>query len=596
VPLGRTRPDERPRGRTRPDEPLPRERTVSAVIYARLRATDPGRWRAAATAWRQWAATAGRWVAEIGAHAARLPGMWTGLAATAATTRILRLRDGLVHFRLLCWEADQALSEFAAALTRARALLARALDTATRAGLSVGDDGTVHAPGAADHSGGRPSAAAEHPGGRPGAAAPAGPHTATAQAAALHHVAADLTAALRLAATADMAAAGRLAELTAAPLLAATADAAAAGRLGGLTATEGSVPPVGPLPPPGAVPAEISRWWDALSPAQRRELVVTEPAWLGARDGIPAAYRDLANRLLLDRHRAGLDRELAAADGRERRRLEDLREGLDDLAERLARGDGPRGYLLGLEFAGEGRAVVTLGDPDRAEHVLTHVPGMTADLASHRHELARAEAVAVRAGELTPAASTSAVMWLGYDAPDFLDEAAGQSRADAGAAGLRRFQDGLRAAHETGAAHLTVLGHSYGSLVVGSAAAAPGLQADDVVFVGSPGVGVDAARDLAVPPERVWATTSGSDAVQYAAVSAGSLLEDLALARIPVVGPAIAFARPEDDLWHGRNPADPSFGARVFASQPGAGHTGYWSPGGPALDALAGITVGRCPS
>jgi hypothetical protein len=534
---------------------------VTAVTYARLRATDPGRWRAAAMAWRQWAAAAGRWAAEIGAHAARLPDVWTGLAATAATARIRRLRRGLDRFRLLCWEADQALSEFAAALARARALLARAADTATRAGLSIGDDGTVHGP--AGHA---------HPGGR--GPDPAGRHETTRVAADL---AADLAAALRVAAVADTAAAARLASLTAA------GDSV-------------PPPPVGPLPPPTAAPAEVRRWWDGLSPAQRRWLVVTEPAWLGPRDGIPAAYRDLANRLLLDRHRADLDRAVAAADGRERSRLEHLRDGLDELEQRLAHGDGPRGYLLDLGFAEEGRAVVALGDPDRAEHVLTHVPGMTAGLASYRHELARAEGVAVRAGELSPASSTSAVLWLGYDAPDFLDEAAGRSRADAGAAGLRRFQDGLRAAHETGAAHLTVLGHSYGSLVVGSAAAAPGLQADDVVFVGSPGVGVDAVRDLAVPPERVWATTSGSDAVQYAAVSARSLLEDLAVARIPVAGPAIAFARPEDELWHGRNPADPAFGARVFASQPGAGHTGYWEPGGPALDALAGITVGRCPS
>ena len=53
-----------------------------------------------------------------------------------------------------------------------------------------------------------------------------------------------------------------------------------------------------------------------------------------------------------------------------------------------------------------------------------------------------------------------------------------------------------------------------------------------------------------------------------------------------------AFLPPEDELWHGRNPSDASFGARVFRSQPGAGHSGYWDPGHPALDALAAITVG----
>ena len=55
----------------------------------------------------------------------------------------------------------------------------------------------------------------------------------------------------------------------------------------------------------------------------------------------------------------------------------------------------------------------------------------------------------------------------------------------------------------------------------------------------------------------------------------------------------LAFGRPEDDLWHGHNPADPAFGARVFATQADAGHLGYWEPGRPALDALTDITVGR---
>jgi hypothetical protein len=62
-------------------------------------------------------------------------------------------------------------------------------------------------------------------------------------------------------------------------------------------------PPTG-LPPCTATPAEVGRWWDALTAEQRRWLVATEPGWLGPLDGVPAAYRDLANRLLLDERRA----------------------------------------------------------------------------------------------------------------------------------------------------------------------------------------------------------------------------------------------------------------------------------------------------
>jgi len=141
-----------------------------------------------------------------------------------------------------------------------------------------------------------------------------------------------------------------------------------------------------------------------------------------------------------------------------------------------------------------------------------------------------------------------------------------------------------------------VLGHSYGSLVVGSAAATPGLAADGLVFVGSPGVGVDSVHELQVPADRVWSTTSRTDVIQYAPVAPSSVVEDMVLSRlVPGAGALLAFGTPEDELWHGRNPSDPAFGARVFAGQADAGHLGYWEPGRPALDALATIALGGEP-
>jgi Alpha/beta hydrolase len=512
---------------------------VTVTTYAQLRVTDPLRWRTAALAWRAWAALAGRWSAEFGPLAGRLKSAWSGVAATAALARLGGLRRVLNLFRLLCWQADQALSEFAAALARARALLTRAMATAKRSGLVIDDDGRVR---------GRPA----------------------------EEVTSDLSAALTVATAADVSATARLGEVA--------TTAAAAG-----------VPPPPPtvLPPCSATPAEVHRWWETLTPEQRRWLVATEPGWLGPLDGVPAAYRDLANRLLLDERRAALDDAAGRAHGSERRRVHGLQDGLGALADRLATGSGPRAYLLRLDLAGEGRAVVAIGDPDSAANVVTHVPGMTADLASYQRELARAERVAVRAAELGPATATSAVMWLDYDAPDFVDEAASASRADAGVAGLRRFQDGLRATHDGGSAHQTVLGHSYGSLVVGKAAASPGFEADSVVFVGSPGVGVDSAADLHVPAGQVWSTTSRDDVIQYLPVAPRGMLGDLVTsALMPAIGPAIAFGRPGDDLWFGRNPSDPGFGAHVFASQPHAGHLGYWDPGRPALDRITEIALG----
>jgi hypothetical protein len=379
------------------------------------------------------------------------------------------------------------------------------------------------------------------------------------------------------------------------------ADAAAARRLAELTAVAvestaaewGALPSVA-LPGCGATPEEVRRWWEALTASERRRVMATEPAAAGALDGVPAAFRDLANRLLLEDGRAAVDRAIDGAQGSELRRLRGVRSGLDVLADRLADPDGPRAYLLRLDLAGEGRAVVALGDPDRADNVLTHVPGMTADLASLDGELIRAARVADRAGHLAPEESTSAVLWLDYDAPDFLHEAAGARLAEEGAQTLRRFQDGLRVTHDGvgGSGHRTVLGHSYGSLVVGTAAAEAGLAADSVVFVGSPGVGVDSVAELRSAVGQVWSTTSGSDVIRYVG-SPGGLIRDAAVAHaVPAIGAALAFGRPETELWHGHDPSDPPFGARVFAASPDAGHLGYWERGRPGLDALANITLG----
>ena len=633
---------------------------MTAAVYARLRVADPGRWRALALSWRRWATQAGRLAADLTTDLVRLGAAWSGAAASAAAARVTALHRRLVVFRVLCWQVDQAAAAFAAALTRARHLLSRALSAAHRAGLTIDDEGTVRAAGPRPFALPLPNDAAGHPASAtPGAygslalpatsstpgmpssfSTPGAPSTSTpgvpstsmpgarsafstpgapstfstpgapsvfstpgvptgfpapgspaahadaVRRAAASAVAADLAAAVAVAARADEAAAERLTQIE--------ASAEVLTRIEAARVPAGSAGPAGvSMPSCGASPAEVRRWWAGLDPGERLWLLATEPAWLAPLDGIPAADRDAANRLLLDERRAEVDRALAAAGRGERERLRAVRRGLDALADRLAGDEGERAYLLRLDPSEEGRVVLALGDPDRADNVVTHVPGMTADLASFGGELTRAERVAGRATELGPAAATSAVLWLDYDAPDFVDEAASARQAEAGAPALRHFQEGLRATHDGPTARQTVIGHSYGSLVVGKAAAVAGLPADNVVFVGSPGVGVDSAARLAVPPGHVWSTTSSSDIIQYAAVAPSSLIRDVQLAGpLPVVGPLLAFGHPERDLWFGHNPSDPSFGAHLFPSDPHAGHLGYWDKGSPSLDALAAITLG----
>ncbi|WDZ85294.1 alpha/beta hydrolase [Micromonospora cathayae] len=562
--------------------------------YARLWATDPAAWERAGTAWRGLDAVVGRRVAGLTAGAGRLRAAWDGPAAGAAGGRLTALRAELASVAPALIEVEQILAEFAGRLRLARARLAGAVDRADAAGLLVDRAGRVALPPAPSGPTGVPPTApgptvparARGPAGSgPAGAGPAGPAGVVAgQAAEAARLSGEIAAALALVAAADREASARLGELT------------TAARTGWTT------PPPGYRPPVGAAPELVRRWWAELTPAQRRWLVGHEPALVGRLDGLPATARDQANRLLLDAHRERLlaerrellrrvpagPAELAAV-----ARVDARLAGLAALSDRLAApaADGaPRAYLIGLDPTGDGRAVVALGNPDRADRVLTYVPGMTADLADAGGELGRAARVAARCAALEPGREVSAVLWLDYDAPDFVHEAYRARQAEDAAAGLHRFQEGLRAAHEGPAARQTVLGHSYGSLVVGTAAREHGLAADALVFVGSPGVGVDHAADLRLPPGQVWASTAGDDVI-------GLVRPPVELAGRAAVGGVLPWlagevvGRPDDDLWFGRDPSDPSFGGRTFPSGR-YGHTGYWDPANPSLDGMARIVLG----
>jgi pimeloyl-ACP methyl ester carboxylesterase len=208
--------------------------------------------------------------------------------------------------------------------------------------------------------------------------------------------------------------------------------------------------------------------------------------------------------------------------------------------------------------------------------------------------LRRVDAVAARAAELGPTHRVSSVLWLGYDAPDGLD-AALPHVAHRTEAALDSFADGLRATHVGERSHNTVLGHSYGSLVAGVTARDRGLDADELVFVGSPGVGVDRAAHLhGVPSGHVWASAAANDPVQRFAPGLGQFAHDaLTNLRRPFTA-YFGDAVPDVLLWHGRNPAVEGFGSRVFAADPTGAHSGYWQ--GLALDGIARITLGAYPA
>jgi hypothetical protein len=190
-------------------------------------------------------------------------------------------------------------------------------------------------------------------------------------------------------------------------------------------------------------------------------------------------------------------------------------------------------------------------------------------------------------------------MWLGYDPPDGLDgalrRAAMTARDD-----LRDFQDGLVATHQGVLHQQTVIGHSYGSLVVGLAERDGKLAANDLVALGSPGMGVDRAAELRDPSE-VWSSTARNDVIKLTP-SLGEVAISVPLGPLSLLaGSAVdAVLQQNSDLWHGVDPASAQFGARVFESTPGRdpldAHASYFDTDNPSLQAMAElVTSGVIP-
>ncbi|MFF7497186.1 alpha/beta hydrolase [Streptomyces rubiginosohelvolus] len=322
--------------------------------------------------------------------------------------------------------------------------------------------------------------------------------------------------------------------------------------------------------PHDASPAERKAWWAGLTDEQREEYLAVYPDRIGNLDGIPALVRDAANRdnlQLLMGKLEGRDDDDSAT------KLAALRE-IDRQLRAGPKAGEPPMYLLGIGDQGNGRAIVSYGNPDTARNVAAYVPGLNTSLDKEFAEgdLKRAQDLSIAANQ--HGAPAAAITWLGYDAPQSPDglgslSVAVSGKADEGGLAFREFMIGIEVANENENPHMTAIGHSYGSRTVGAATqhegGIPGL--DDIVFVGSPGVGVDSAAELGVGQDHVFVGAAANDVVtklpsrEQSAIGGAELLFG---------GPAAAYVageladRNDDDLWFGKDPASAAFGARRF--------------------------------
>ncbi|MFE3879397.1 alpha/beta hydrolase [Kitasatospora sp. NPDC059146] len=346
------------------------------------------------------------------------------------------------------------------------------------------------------------------------------------------------------------------------------------------------------MPLKGAPATEVNSWWKGLGPQGQQWFLSHHPEVLGNLDGIPAEVRDQVNRDQLDHLMKDIrDKKPGELNSGEKHFLA-LYGPID---KRLSENTGkePPIYLLGLGSEGQGRAILSYGNPDTATDISAYVPGITTTMASlgpgendgtneaeNGLNLYRAASGKARAGH-----SVASVVWLGYDSPGMDFGAASTKAGKDGAPAYANFLSGVRASHEgTQPPHVTAVGHSYGSYLVGQAtrlATQPGshyVPPDDVVFIGSPGVGVDKAADLRMPAGHVWVGAAANDVVTHAPSK---------------------FSLDPDERWYGRDPSSKHFGANRFTvddwsrGNPVDAHTKYLNGrGGPSLDNIAAVVTG----
>ncbi|MGW7092658.1 alpha/beta hydrolase [Streptomyces sp. NPDC054874] len=504
-----------------------------------------------------------------------LPGLHNtqkGEAVDAAVGRLRRLGTNFQYIYTECGLLRTTLNSLAHEIRAQQRVLQGALDDAAALRFTVHADGSVTYPAAGEGLvDGKPLAGGTASGvPNPGMVAPSGLVAPNPNAGKAQDIADRVAQAVRTAADADWRYTRILRSLKAQEGLGvpaatwkdAAADAAAVRQAAG-SYLKNAIPH-------DASPAERKAWWAGLTDEQREEYLAVYPDQIGNLDGIPALVRDAANRdnlqLLMGKLEGRNDEDSAT-------KLAALRE-IDRQLRAVPRAGEPPMYLLGIGDQGNGRAIVSYGNPDTARNVAAYVPGLNTSLDEEfaDGDLKRARDLSIASNRY--GAPAAAITWLGYDAPQSpdglgsLSVAAGGSAEEGGRA-FREFMSGIEATNEDEDPHLTAIGHSYGSRTVGAATQHPGgiPGVDDIVFVGSPGVGVEKAEDLGVGRDHVFVGAAANDVVTKLPSKSESAVGAV---QMLFGGPAAAYVagdladRNDDDVWFGKDPASEAFGARRF--------------------------------
>ncbi|MFF4247417.1 alpha/beta hydrolase [Streptomyces sp. NPDC001822] len=324
------------------------------------------------------------------------------------------------------------------------------------------------------------------------------------------------------------------------------------------------------LPDPEAPAYRLAHFFATLTAGQQVALADKYPLVVGNLNGAPADLRYRANR-----------HALADAETAEQQRAKDVRLSPDGRRQAVLRLERFRSLLAGdrqiLAFdpSGRGRAAEVFGDLDRADRVSVVVPGVDTNLLTLERTGPKTNAAPVGMARslygaersARPGSRTAVIAWADYTAPAGIGmDAVLGGLAKEGAERLNALVSGL-----PGLSDVTLVCHSYGSVVCGVAARHLPSRVSDIAVAGSPGMRADNAAALHTRA-RVWAMRDSGDWIAD-------------VPNLEVGG-----------LGHGADPVDPDFGARIVSANGAVGHSGYFEPGTESLDNFAAIGVGAYDS
>ncbi|MBP0451142.1 hypothetical protein J5Y04_16570 [Kitasatospora sp. RG8] len=494
--------------------------------------------------------------------------VWTGSSADSAGAEFTAITTKLRNAKQELSFVSRALADAAEGFAAAQAHLISALDDARTGKFTVAADGTLswdNEPSSANYAGDKAEETAKE-------------------------ISRRITAALNEAAHADSEIEQRLSHLSYNATSGTGLDSATVKKDQDAVAARDVVPPV------GTDPDAAKRWWDSLTEAQQQRFILNHPDQVGNLDGIPVVARDHANRINLARSKQDLQLQLNHLGPEPKqfngwvkgepvpnpdynewhRKQKDLQEkidSIDGIESRLTGANlkmrGAPAFLLGFDTKGKGRAIISVNNPDTADNVVTFVPGTSSRFATANGDVDKADEMVKAAKESDPGSpkTTAAIAWVGYDAPqNVYTEAGSDSYAENAKNDLARFQTALRTTHEGNPSHNTLMGHSYGTVVVGFTMREHNLPVDDVILVGSPGVGVNHAKDLNIDPSHVYVARGSED----------TMIKNVA-------STSLAF---------GLDPVDNDFGAQHLPAG-STDHSHYWLPGSVSVKAFGAVIAGN---